>query len=203
MVRSLADRTFQPRSKLQRCYLGLGWTGGGKWNDSPGADVDASCLAFTDQARATQVAKETIFYMNLKNQAKTIAHTGDVITPEQNWDGGDMEKIYVWLTKLDPGIDTLVFTVNVFTEGVDFADLTEAYVRIVNADTEQEFGRLRLAGGGLKGNAVIFAKLYRGKPNEPWQLLAIGKPETLPGMSSAQEMVPHIHQSGMSKDTIE
>ena len=86
----------------------------------------------------------------------------------------------------------LVFTVNVFTEGVDFADLTEAYVRIVNADTEQEFGRLRLAGGGLKGNAVIFAKLYRGKPNEPWQLLAIGKPETLPGMSSAQEMVPHI-----------
>eukprot|EP00971_Amphidinium_carterae_P198454 3938800-Amphidinium_carterae.2 len=50
---------------------------------------------------------------------------------------------------------------NIYTSGADFAQLADAYVRLVNADTNQELARMQLAGAGLKGNALVFSKLYK------------------------------------------
>ena len=44
----------------------------------------------------------------------------------------------------------------------------------------------------ISDSKVIFAKLYRGKPGQPWQLLGIGKPEDMGGCSSAPDLVPKI-----------
>lgn len=50
----------------------------------------------------------------------------------------DMERIYMWLANMDASIDSLVMTANVYTEGLDFSALSSAYVRVANADTNQE-----------------------------------------------------------------
>jgi stress response protein SCP2 len=49
-----------------------------------------------------------------------------------------MERIYMWLSKMDSSVDMLVMVANVYTQGCDFSALSSAYVRVANADTNQE-----------------------------------------------------------------
>jgi stress response protein SCP2 len=50
----------------------------------------------------------------------------------------DLERIYVDLENLEASVDALAFEANVFTAGLTFAALRHAYIRLVNADTNQE-----------------------------------------------------------------
>lgn len=50
----------------------------------------------------------------------------------------DLERIYVDLENLDDAVDALAFEANVYTAGLTFASLEHAYIRLVNADTNQE-----------------------------------------------------------------
>lgn len=53
-----------------------------------------------------------------------------------------MERIYVDLENLDASVDALAFEANVFTAGFTFGALEHAYIRLVNADTNQEVSPL-------------------------------------------------------------
>ncbi|CAK0844302.1 unnamed protein product [Prorocentrum cordatum] len=182
---------MQAASSLERVFLGLGW------KERPGLsksiDVDASCIGFSSGAPV-----ETISFKNLRNVSRSLVHTGDVLSgqPPDGKRVADLERMYVWLSKIPSHIDSLVFVANVYTQGADFAELSDAYIRLVNADTNQEVSRFPLAGTGLKGNALVFAKLYRYGQHGPWQLLALGQPLTVPGCSSIDQMYPQLQSSG-------
>jgi len=87
-------------------------------------------------------------------------------------DTGDDETILVDLGRVPVHIDQIVFTVNSFT-GQTFAEVQNAFCRLIDETTGQELARYTLSGGGTY-TAQIMAKLYRAGGG--WQLKAIGEP---------------------------
>jgi len=182
-------QAMQTVESLVRVFLGLGWA---DKSSSKTVDVDASCIGFSKGE-----PQETIFFGNLGNATKSLKHTGDILVGTAKGKAiADMERIYVWLPNVPANIDCLVFVANVYTSEADFSDLESAYIRMGNADTNQELARLSLSGAGMKGNGLVFAKVYRCGPKGPWHFHTLGMPLHLPGSSSVEEMIPQLKESG-------
>jgi hypothetical protein len=106
-----------------------------------------------------------------------------------------MERVYLWLDRVDSSVDCILLVANIYSANVTFSDLTDAYIRLANADTNQEMSRLELGQGKMKGNAIAFAKLYRYGGG--WQVMGLGLPITTPsGHSSFKALLPAIIRSG-------
>ena len=160
-----------PAGQLPRVFVGIGW------REQPGRpgriDVDCSCNAYRQGHRLDQ---HTVWWSHTKNpesqvpdgkegvvSGSTIVHTGDILSGQGgpvNEELIDQERIYVYLGHLPVEIETLAFETNVYTQGASFEDLNECFVRICNADTNQELCRLSM-GAGLSGKAVICARIRR------------------------------------------
>lgn len=136
------ESVILPTKQLQRVFIGLGWN-----NAASGQTVDLDCSINAYNNDGTRDDANTVYFGHLRNNAhakrktgSSIVHTGDVLKGKQEGDdatsGGDMERIYVWLDALPEHIATIAFAADVFTKGVSFASLSNAYVRLVNADTK-------------------------------------------------------------------
>ena len=178
-------------AQLNRCYLGLGWT---SHPGRPELDLDASAALFSNGQ-----CVDVVSFQKLRDQPSgkaTVVHTGDVLTgggsmkssPSPN---RDLERIYFDLVGLSPQITSIGLLINLYTDGASFAELQNATCRIVNADTEQEFGRFQLTN--LKGNGLIFGQLNRNpKPgSKEWRFVAVGAAR--PGRT-AQDLVASLNQ---------
>jgi tellurium resistance protein TerZ len=104
--------------------------------------------------------------------------------------GGDDEAIMVDLQRVPVHIDQIVFTVNSFT-GQTFAEVENAFCRLVDETNGQELARYTLTGGG-QYTAQIMAKVHR-QGGGGWQMTALGEPtngRTFQDLMPA--MVPHL-----------
>ena len=155
---------------LRSITMGLGWDAikkkglfgfGGK---TESVDLDASCVLFDDAGKVV----DTVWFRQLKSRDGSIVHTGDNRTGAGD---GDDEQINVDLSTVPGNVKSLVFTVNSFT-GQSFAQVENAYCRIVNASNQQEVARYELSVQGAH-TAQIMAKLYRH--NSEWKMHAIGE----------------------------
>ncbi|KQN34853.1 Tellurium resistance protein terZ [Sphingomonas sp. Leaf407] len=157
---------------LTRVAMGLGWDvrkakgllglfGGGGGGD---VDLDASCLAFDASGRQLDV----VWFRKLTSDDGSIVHSGDNRTGAGD---GDDETIAVDLTRLPPGVRTLIFTVNSFT-GDSFDRIENAYCRLVDATNGQELARYDLSGSGSHTGQVM-AKLVRS--GDGWEMKALGE----------------------------
>ena len=129
----------------------------------------------------------TIWYGRLRNGehramagASSIVHTGDILTGQRGAGGlVDQERIYIWLPQLPDRIAALAVAADVYTAGISFYSLSEAYVRLVNADTEQELARLTLTsrhlGDAAEGRVMLLARLRR-LADAAWSLDATAEP---------------------------
>lgn len=173
---------------LARVTMGLGWDaikskgffGFGAKTES--VDLDASCVMFDEQNRPVDV----VWFRQLKSQDGSIVHTGDNRTGAGD---GDDEQIIVDLSRVPANVKSLVFTVNSFT-GQTFAQVENAFCRVVNAANNQEVARYDLSVQG-EHTAQIMVKLYRH--GGEWKMHAIGEngrgrtfDELLP------QIVPHL-----------
>lgn len=155
---------------LTRIVMGLGWDaikkkglfGFGAKTES--VDLDASCVMFDEAGRPV----DTIWFRQLKSRDGSIVHTGDNRTGAGD---GDDEQIEVNLSAVPASVKSLIFTVNSFT-GQSFAQVENAYCRIVNAADQKEVARYDLSVQGAH-TAQIMAKLYRH--NGEWKMHAIGE----------------------------
>ncbi len=155
---------------LTRIIMGLAWDAvkakgflgfGGKARE---VDLDASCIVFDEQGKATDV----VWFQQLKSRDGSIVHTGDNRTGAGD---DDDEQIIVDLTRVPANVKSLVFTVNSFT-GQNFSQIQNATCRIVNASDNKEVARFNLSALGSH-NAQIMAKLYRH--GGEWKMHAIGE----------------------------
>jgi len=178
-----------PARQLGRVYLGLGWR-------DKGTKVDLDCAVAGYDAAGTRLSPHTVWYQNLQNgkatlgkkallagkrAASSIVHSGDVLTGQAH-DASelkDQERIYVWLHAVPNEVHSLAFEANVYTQFKTFADLESAYVRLVNAETEQELARMELAGSAIGGKAVALAQLVRAAGGASWQLHCLHSPREL------------------------
>jgi tellurium resistance protein TerZ len=156
---------------LSTVRMGLGWQAARRKGflarlTAREIDLDASAVLF-----AGQEPVDVVYFQHLVSDDGSVRHTGDNLVGGAG-QGGDDESIVVDLARVPVHIDQIVFTVNSFT-GQTFAEVQNAFCRLVDESNGQELARYTLTGGG-DATAQIMAKLHR--TSEGWQMAAIGAP---------------------------
>jgi tellurium resistance protein TerZ len=172
---------------LTRVKMALGWDVakkkgflGGLFGGKEEIDLDASCMLF-DQSNAPI---ELVFFGQLKSKDGSIRHGGDNLTGAGD---GDDEVIYVNLEQLPSQIKTLVFTVSSF-RGQTFAQVENAYCRLVDDTNQSEVARFNLSAQG-QHTGQIMARLTRN--GNDWELKALGENSS---SRTAHDLVPAIQR---------
>ena len=157
---------------LSEVFVGLGWdtnitdTG----NDF---DIDASVFLVNDGEKLIS-DNHLIFYNNLTSPDgdKSVEHLGDNRTGAGE---GDDEVIKVKLKQVPDDVNKIVMTVTIHEakeRQQNFGQVQNAFVRVVNAENEEEVVRYDLSEDFSVETALIMAELYR-KDGE-WRINAVG-----------------------------
>ena len=155
---------------LKKVLIGLGWDA----RATDGADFDLDASAFMLNASG-KVRSDTdfIFYNQLKSTCGSVQHTGDNLTGAGE---GDDETIMVDLARVPAEVQKITFTVTIHEADQrrqNFGQVQNAYIRVVNAETNVEVARYDLAEDASTETAMIFGELYR-HGNE-WRFSAVGQ----------------------------
>lgn len=158
----------QDGGSLTAIRMGLGWQAAPRrglfGTRTKEIDLDASAVLFADKQPV-----DVVFFQHLVSDDGSVRHTGDNLVGGAG-QGGDDESILVDLGRVPVHIDQIVFTVNSFT-GQTFAEVQNAFCRLVDETNGEELARYTLDGGG-KYTAQIMAKVHR--VGAGWQMTALG-----------------------------
>ena len=157
-------------ASLKHIMVGLGWDVNAF--DS-GSDFDLEASAFMCGANGKcPTEKEFVFYGNLEHPSGAVKHQGDNLTGEGD---GDDEQIFVDLKAIPESVDKIAFTVTIYEaqeRRQNFGQVSNAYIRIVDEDTNQELIRYDLGEDFSIETAIVVGELYRH--NGEWKFNAIG-----------------------------
>ena len=157
-------------ASLKHIMVGLGWDVNAF--DS-GVDFDLDAAAFMLGADGKcPTDKEFVFYGNLEHPSGAVKHQGDNLTGEGD---GDDEQIFVDLKAIPESVDKIAFTVTIYEaqeRRQNFGQVSNAYIRIVDEDTNQELIRYDLGEDFSIETAIVVGELYRH--NGEWKFNAIG-----------------------------
>jgi tellurium resistance protein TerZ len=168
---------------LTAVRMGLGWQAAPRrglfGSRTREIDLDASAVLFADKQPV-----DVVFFQHLTSDDGSVRHTGDNLVGGAG-QGGDDESILVDLQRVPVHVDQIVFTVNSFT-GQSFAEVQNAFCRLVDETNGQELARYTLTGGGPY-TAQIMCKVQRGQGG--WSMTAIGTPAN---GRTFQDLIPAI-----------
>ncbi len=155
---------------LKKIMVGLGWDVN---QFDTGADFDLDASVFLAGANGKcPTEKEFIFYGNLEHASGAVKHMGDNLTGEGD---GDDEQIEVDLSLVPANIEKIAFTVTIYdaeNRHQNFGQVSNAYCRIVDENTNEELIRFDLGEDFSIETAVVVGELY--KHNGEWKFNAIG-----------------------------
>ena len=157
---------------LSEVFVGLGWDV--KATDT-GCDFDLDSSVFLLNTNGKLISEaHFIFYNNLTSldADKSVQHMGDNLTGAGE---GDDEVIKIDLKKVPSEIQTIVVTVTIHEAEArrqNFGQVQNAFIRVINSQTNQEVIRYDLVEDYSTETAMIMAELYL-KDNE-WRINAIG-----------------------------
>jgi tellurium resistance protein TerD len=155
---------------LKSIRVGLGWDT--RVNDGSAFDLDASVFVLNDGGKVRSDA-DFVFYNNKKGADGAVEHQGDNTTGEGE---GDDEVVNVSLDKLPADVTKLSFAVTIHeADGrkQNFGMVSNAFMRVVNADGGTEIARYDLSEDASTETAMIFGELYRH--GAEWKFKAIGQ----------------------------
>lgn len=155
---------------LSKLLIGLGWDVN-KYDGGFAFDLDASAFLAGENGKVSCDA-DFVFYGNLKHASEAVVHTGDNLTGEGE---GDDEVIKVELSKVPANVSRIAFTVTIYDADVrnqNFGQVSNAYIRVVNQETNEELIHFDLGEDFSIETAVVVAELYRY--NGEWKFNAIG-----------------------------
>ena len=166
---------------LSRIRIGLGWDPvkqkkGGLFGSIFGGsapDIDCDASVIVCKGGRLSGKNDVVYFGNLKHPSGAIVHTGDNLTGEGE---GDDEQILVDLTAVPQDYDKLVFVVNLYdceSRKQDFGMIANAFIRICDERTGEEFCRYNLSESYAGMTAMIFGEIYRH--NGEWKFNAIGQ----------------------------
>jgi len=157
--------------QMQHLILGLGWDTQ-QYDGSLDFDLDGSVFALGGNGKVLSDA-DFIFYNNKIGAQKAIEHCGDNRTGEGE---GDDEQVHVHLDKMPSSYEKVIFAVTIHEakeRKQNFGQIRNAYIRILNADTNQEEIRFDLSEDYSIETAMVFGELY--KHGNEWKFAAIGQ----------------------------
>ena len=155
---------------LKRAVIGLGWDTN-KYSGGGDFDLDASAFLVGSNGK-TNNDLDFIFYNNLEHSTGAVIHTGDNRTGEGD---GDDEKLIVEFAKIPSDIDKIAITVTIYdaiARAQNFGQISNAFVRVVNEETNEEILRYDLSEDFSVETALVFCEIYRH--NGEWKFSAIG-----------------------------
>lgn len=154
---------------LKQIIVGLGWDVN-KY-DGDNFDLDSSVFLLGANGRVLS-SEDFVFFNNLRHPSGAVVHMGDNLTG--NGDGDD-EQIIVDLTKIPENIDKIAFAVTIYDADnrmQNFDMVSNAYIRMVNKDTNEEMIRYDLGEDYSTETSMVVGELYRH--NGEWKFNAIG-----------------------------
>lgn len=171
---------------LKRIMVGLGWDeapstnrggilsgifGGGNRKQEE-IDCDAIAFLLDSNGRLNNKA-DAVFFGNLNHASGCVKHMGDNLT---GGGGGDDEQISVDLASLPLRYDKVVILVSIYKakeKGQHFGMIRNAFIRLVDADTNQELFIYNLTENYSGSIGMVFGEVYRH--NDEWKFSAIGE----------------------------
>ena len=155
---------------LNQVLIGLGWDA--RATDGADFDLDASAflLAANDKVRAET---DFIFYNQTRSPEGSVEHTGDNRTGAGD---GDDEAVKIDLAKVPAEVQKIAITVTIHdaeSRGQNFGQVQNAFIRVVNDQTNVEIVRFDLNEDYSTETAMIFGELYRH--NGEWKFRAVGQ----------------------------
>lgn len=157
---------------LVEIFIGLGWDIN---RTDTGADFDIDASIFLLDSNEKLISDQHFIFYNNKispDPAKSIKQRGDNRTGAGE---GDDEIIDVNLTTVPPEIVKMAITVTIHEADKrqqNFGQVSNAFVRVVNCQNEEEIIRYDLTEDFSVETALIMAELYR-KDGE-WRMNAVG-----------------------------
>ena len=161
---------------LKQIMCGLGWdvapNSGGFFGGNKQFDLDSSVICLDANKKLTDV-KNIIYFGNLRHNSSAIVHQGDNLTGAGE---GDDEIINIDLPLVPDNISYLIIAINIYKSKQrkqDFGMVDNAFVRLVNRNTNKELARYDLSGIEYRGmTGMILADVYRH--NNEWKMAAVG-----------------------------
>lgn len=155
---------------LKKVLIGLGWDTN-KYDGGADFDLDAAAFLLGSNGKV-QTDADFIFYNNLKHSSGAVQHMGDNLTGAGE---GDDEQIKIDLSKIPANIEKIDFTVTIHDADArkqNFGQVSNAFIRVVNDETNQEIIRYDLGEDFSVETAVVVGEIYRNSGE--WKFNAIG-----------------------------
>lgn len=155
---------------LTRILIGLGWEARSTTGDD--FDLDAS-LFLVEPTGKVPSDNHFIFYNQLRSPCGSVEHTGDNRTGDGD---GDDEALIVDLAAVPQGITRLVVAVTIHDadgRGQNFGQVSGAFMRILNKESDAEIARFDLTEDYSTETAMVFGEVYRH--NGEWKFKAVGQ----------------------------
>lgn len=155
---------------LKNLIVGLGWDA--RPTDGADFDLDASAFMVKEDGKVRS-DNDFIFYNQTKSACGSVEHTGDNRTGAGD---GDDESLVVLLDKVPADIQRIVFVVTIHeaeTRKQNFGQVSHAFVRVVNKDSNSEVARYDLSEDASIETAMIFGEIY--KHGAEWKFKAVGQ----------------------------
>ena len=185
---SLTKKPTGQDTGLSKVVVGLGWDeaprksggllsalfGGG------GASIDCDASAFVLKDGKLVGTNDIVYFGNKSHSSGTIQHMGDNLTGAG---AGDDEQIVIDLSRVPAQYDRIVFVVNIYQatqRKQSFGMIRNAFIRIVDGKTKEEFLKYNLTDDYAGMTALIFGEVYRH--NGEWKFNAVGQGTTDPDL---------------------
>lgn len=155
---------------LKKIMVGLGWDVNA-FDSGSDFDLDAAAFMLGSNGKCP-TDKEFVFYGNLEHPSGAVKHMGDNRTGDGE---GDDEEMEIALADVPANVERIAFTVTIYEAEArrqNFGQVSNAYIRIVDKDTNQELIHYDLGEDFSIETAIVVGELY--KHNGEWKFNAIG-----------------------------
>lgn len=155
---------------MTKLLIGLGWDE--RSTDGVEFDLDASIFLLKSDGKV-RGDNDFIFYNKLTSDCGSIEHQGDNRTGAGE---GDDESVKVNLSSVPQEVSKVSVVVTIHdaqARNQNFGQVTNAFIRLVNDETNEEVARYDLSEDYSIETAMIFGDVYRHSGE--WKFKAIGQ----------------------------
>ena len=175
---------------LKTVRVGLGWDAaepakaaglfGGLLGGKRQKEIDCDASVILCDANGKSTKNDIVYFGNLRHSSGSVIHMGDNLTGDGD---GDDEQILVDLSTMPHQFEKMVFVVNIYDargRNQHFGMIKNAFIRLLNAETNEELCKYSLSENYDQMTAMIFGEVYRH--NGEWKFSAIGQATADPGL---------------------
>ena len=155
---------------LNQVLVGLGWDA--RATDGTDFDLDASAFLLSESGKV-RGEHDFIFYNQTRSPEGSVEHTGDNRTGAGD---GDDEAVRINLAQVPADVQKIAITVTIHegeSRGQNFGQVQNAFIRVVNDQSNTEIVRFDLNEDYSTETAMIFGELYRHGGD--WKFRAVGQ----------------------------